>query len=213
MSIGVCSMSRTRKSKPAQPIASAFAGEPDTSHVPTAVDFDRIACLKRFFGISIAGPQIDVRLGNCGRVAGLEKVEIAAFVGLRDVPLVQHRITSPVTAGRRLPCLPCAAAVRRRRRADGCAAPDVDRDQVAAVDQRQRAADRALRRDVQHARAVVCSAHARVRDADHVAHALREQLFRDREVAPFGKPRCAHRACIAQDQHGVTRDRKPSDRR
>ena len=45
-SIGTCSMSTTRKSKPAQPSASAVAGAPLMSQVPTGVGPEAIARLK-----------------------------------------------------------------------------------------------------------------------------------------------------------------------
>ena len=53
----------------------------------------------------------------------------------------------------------------------------VERDHVAVLDQRQRAAGRGLGRHVQNDRAVRGAAHARVGDADHVGDALAQKLL------------------------------------
>ena len=82
-----------------------------------------------------------------------------------------------------------APAPRRSRAASSRRAGDVELDEVAVAHERERAADERLRRDVQHARAVARAAHARVGDAHHVAHALLQQLLRDRQHAPFGHAR------------------------
>ena len=81
--------------------------------------------------------------------------------------------------------------------------------EVAASDQRQRPADEALRGDVQHAGTVARTAHARIGDADHVAHALLQQLLRDREHAPLRHAGAPERAGIAQhqDRGGVDLER------
>src|SRR5262245_11690250 len=52
-SIGVCSVSTTTKSNPADPIASAVAGEPLESQVPIGVLPDVIARLNRLTGRSM----------------------------------------------------------------------------------------------------------------------------------------------------------------
>ena len=108
-----------------------------------------------------------------------------------------------------------ASSVRRRRRQLPVvhaerepARRDVELDDVAVADQRERPADERLRRDVQHAGAVAGAAHARVRDAHHVAHALRQQLLRDRQHAPLGHARAAERSGILQHQHRVGRHRQ-----
>ena len=46
-------------------------------------------------------------------------------------------------------------------------------------------------------------AHARVGDPHHVGHAAREQLRRDRQLAPLGHPGAALRARVPQHEHGV----------
>ena len=52
-SMGVCSVSTTTKSKPAEPIASAVAGEPLESQVPMGVLPDTMARLNRLTGRSM----------------------------------------------------------------------------------------------------------------------------------------------------------------
>src|SRR5437867_8605545 len=52
-SIGVCSVSTTRKSKPALPSASAVAGAPLTSHTPYGVAPEASARLKELTGMSM----------------------------------------------------------------------------------------------------------------------------------------------------------------
>ncbi len=53
VSTGVCSMSTTRKSKPAHPSASAVDGAPLTSHAPNCVRPSLIARLNLFTGMSM----------------------------------------------------------------------------------------------------------------------------------------------------------------
>ena len=69
------------------------------------------------------------------------------------------------------------AALRRASsasspRASSVRAGDVERDDVAVAHERERTADERLGRHVQHARAVARAAHARIGDAQHVAHAF-----------------------------------------
>jgi hypothetical protein len=56
-SIGVCSVSTTTKSKPAQPSASAVEGEPLESQVPTGVRPDAIARLNWLTGRSMVSSE------------------------------------------------------------------------------------------------------------------------------------------------------------
>jgi hypothetical protein len=60
----------------------------------------------------------------------------------------------------------------------------VDFDLVAALHQGQRAADKTFRRHVQNASSVTRAAHARVRDAQHVAHALLQELRSPARLLP-----------------------------
>ena len=70
-------------------------------------------------------------------------------------------------------------------------------------DQRQRAAGRRLRRDVQDHGAVRGAAHPAVADPHHVAHALLEQLRRQRHVRHLRHAGVALGAAAAQHQHRV----------
>ena len=72
--------------------------------------------------------------------------------------------------------------------------------------QRQRAADRGFRRDVQHDGAERRAAHPRIRNPHHVLDAGARQLHRDRQIAGLRHARRALRAGIAQHQHVVGRD-------
>ncbi len=148
---------------------------------------------------------VDDGLGHRGAEARFEKIEVAAFVGLQDMAR-EH----PAVA---------AFVPRRRRRPGGFAAREffiahvevdrarrhIDADRVAALHQRQRAADRRLRRAVQQAAAVAGAAHARVRQTQHVFHAELEQLGRDRQHAPLGHAG-AFGAGVAQDEDVVAGD-------
>ena len=82
----------------------------------------------------------------------------------------------------------------------------IDRDGVAGAHRGERAADLRFRRDMQDAGAIAGAAHARIGDAQHVAHALLQQLLRDRQHAPFRHARPALRAGIAQHHDVVGRD-------
>ena len=86
------------------------------------------------------------------------------------------------------------------------AARDVEHDLVAGLHQGERPADERLGRDVQHAGAVRRAGHAGVADPHHVAHALLQQLLRDREHPPLRHPRAAQRPGVAQHEHGVRVD-------
>ena len=79
-------------------------------------------------------------------------------------------------------------------------------DRVAGAHQAERAARRGLRRDVQHDRPERGAAHPGVADADHVAHAVLQQLARQRHVPHLRQPRIAARAAAAQDEHVVGGD-------
>ena len=83
---------------------------------------------------------------------------------------------------------------------------DVQRDEVARLDERQRASDEGLGRDVQDAGAVGGAGHAGVADPHHVADALLQQLLGDREHAPLRHARAAERAGIPKDEDRVGGD-------
>ena len=61
---------------------------------------------------------------------------------------------------------------------------------------------------MQHDGAVRGAAHARVRDAQHVGHALAQQLRRDRQLAPLGHARAALRAAVLEHEHRARVDRQ-----
>jgi hypothetical protein len=74
-------------------------------------------------------------------------------------------------------------------------------------------------RDVQGTGSVAGAGHAAVAEAHHVAHALQDELLRDRQLAPLGHAGSADGAGVAQDEHGVrgdieihVLDREPSSR-
>src|SRR5579863_5207808 len=94
---------------------------------------------------------------------GFEEIEVAAFIGLLDVPGEHPAIAARVARGGLLPYgttlfqfgLPHVEIDAARR--------DVERDLVAVFHQRQRPADIGFRRDMQDAGAVAGAAHARIR--------------------------------------------------
>src|SRR5215218_6207762 len=121
-------------------------------------------------------PSVDLRLRH--RRAGLQEVEVAALVGLRDVLQVQRAVAAAVLRGRLLPVGAALLQLLVGHLELETAPRDVQLDQVAGADQRQRPPDVALRRDVQHAGAVAGAGHARIGDADHVADPLLQDLLR-----------------------------------
>ena len=142
------------------------------------------------------------------RGGAFEEVEVAALVGLRDVTGVEVAVAAGIGDLARLP-------LRAPRRQLLVGHPqrqpprrDVELDDVAVPDERQRPADERLRRDVQHARAVAGAAHPRVGDAHHVADALLQQLLRDRQHPPLGHAGTAERTRVLQHQHRIGRHRQ-----
>ena len=70
----------------------------------------------------------------------------------------------------------------------------------------KRAADETLGRHVQNAGAVAGAAHARIGNTQHVAHALRHQLLRNRQHAPLRHARPALRTAVLEHENVVGRD-------
>ncbi len=116
---------------------------------------------------------------------------------------------------------PVAACVARRRLPPCRAAPvelliahlhaqapsgDVELDDVAVAHQSERTADKGFRRDMQDAGAVARAAHARVGDANHVADALGQHLFRDRQLTPFRHARRSDRPGVLKHQDRILVD-------
>src|SRR3954463_16229881 len=143
--------------------------------------------LLRVASVSLVMSRSLVNRGLAARRAeiGLQEVEVAAVIGLLDV-LGEHPAIAALEAA--LGRLPVGAALFELGFRDleiYGAGGNVERDAVAVPDQRQRTADVRLGRDMQDAGAVAGAAHARVRDAHHVANALLHELGRDRQHAPF----------------------------
>src|SRR4051794_1757288 len=108
-----------------------------------------------------------------------QEVEVAAFVGLEDVPLVEPGVAAVVVGGGRLPLRAAGGEFLVGDQQLQAAGGRVQVDRITVPDQRQWAADGALRRDVEDHGPEGGAAHPAVRDADHVADALGQQFLRD----------------------------------
>ncbi len=137
---------------------------------------------------------------------GGEEAEVASFVGLGD--FVEEELA--VAAGEfRWWWRPLAAAACEFRVADEefeRAVGDVELDEVACLDEGERATRCGFRGHVQDAGAVAGAAHAGVRDADHVADAGFEEFLRDGEHAPFWHAGAAERTGVAENENGFRGD-------
>jgi hypothetical protein len=80
------------------------------------------------------------------------------------------------------------------------AARHIQQNLVTALHQGQRPAVCCLGCHMQHHGAISRARHARVRDAHHVAHALRQQLLGQRHIAHFGHARIAFGPAVAQNE-------------
>ena len=87
--------------------------------------------------------------------------------------------------------------------APGC---HVHADQVAGTNQGQGTTDIALRGHMQNAGTVAGAAHAGIAEPQHVAHALLDQLERNRQHAPLWHAGATLGPCIAQHQNMVRCD-------
>ncbi len=83
---------------------------------------------------------------------------------------------------------------------------DVEFDDVAFFQQRERATDKGLGRNVEDAGTVTRAAHSRVGNADHVADAGFEEFLRNLKIAPFGHSGRAFGAGVAQYENAVRVD-------
>src|SRR5260370_24455117 len=95
--------------------------------------------------------------------SALQKIEVAAFVGLADVLREDGAVAALEFAGRGLPgafslLQFCLGNLQVQN-----PLVDIELDEVAVSDQRERPANVGFRRDVQYAGAVARSAHARIR--------------------------------------------------
>src|SRR5690242_4966630 len=147
---------------------------------------------------------VDLRFRRAGRA--FEEIEIAAVVRLRDVPLVKRAETACEVRWRRSPrgAPPRELGIVDVELQTPCG--DVERDRVAVAHEREWPSDVRFGRDVQYAGAITRSAHPRVRDAQHVAHALLEEPLRDRQLTPFRHAGRAQRARVLQHDHRVGGD-------
>src|SRR6478752_2800399 len=94
---------------------------------------------------------VDRRLLHRLPEPGLQEIEVAAFIGLLDVPGEHPAIATLVTRLRRLPCGATLCELGLRYIEIDGAGIDIQRDLVAVAHQRQRSAYIGLRRDVQDA--------------------------------------------------------------
>src|ERR1043166_1024442 len=123
-----------------------------------------LSLVMRFFQVLVIpghapwrGPgmtSINRRLLHRRAKTGFEEVEVAALVGLLDVPREHPAIAALEPGLRLLPCGPAFGKLRFGHIEIDAACRDVERDAVAVLHQRQRAADIGFRRDVQDAGAV-----------------------------------------------------------
>src|SRR6266542_6813827 len=112
-------------------------------------------------GIVFMVCSMDLRLGGWRRA--FEEVEIAAFVGLSDVLLIERAETARESRRRRLPLRAPARELVGGHAQLEPPCMHIELDQIAVAHERERPADEGLRCDVQHAGAVARSAHARDR--------------------------------------------------
>ena len=121
-------------------------------------------------------------------VLAAQEVEVAALVGLEHVVKEQAAVAPRVVGRPRLPLRAAAGQLVVGHAEGEPAVGHVQLDLVAVLHVRERPARLGLGRDVQGHRPVRRPAHARVGDAHHVAHALLQELARDRRGAPLGMP-------------------------
>src|SRR5580658_1468100 len=160
----------------------------------------------------IIGPPVsvhDLRLLRVRlRVAAAlgQEVEVAALVGLGNVLAEQGAVAALEL---RRGGLPLAAALSQgpfghiQRQLAG---RDVQRDEVARLDESQRAADERLGSHMQHAGPIARAAHPGVGNPHHVTDALGQQVIGNGQHAVLGHARTALRARVAQHQDGIGRD-------
>ncbi len=135
-----------------------------------------------------------------------QEIEVAALVGLQHVIDVEALVAAA----------PAVVGSGQFRQARGqflvadvqvqAALFAVQLDEVAVAHGGQRAACRGLGRHVQHHGAVGGAAHAGVGDADHVLHALPQQLRRQAHVAHLGHAGVALGAAVLHDHHAARVD-------
>src|SRR5215472_18422049 len=151
--------------------------KPRLNSAVATVAVETVLSLLRVASVSLVmfcSPPVSVnrRLTDRLAKAGLEEIEIAAFIGLLDVTRKHPAVAALEARGGLLPLGAAPGELRLAHIEVDAARGDVERDLVAVPHQRQRSANIGLRRNMQDAGTIAGAAHARVRQADHVAHAL-----------------------------------------
>lgn len=132
-----------------------------------------------------------------------KEVEVAPEIGLFDVSHVQALIAtdSPRNWRRPLVSPPAQLGIIKEHVKPTCR--DIEPDEVAFLDERERSTDGRLRGDVQDARPVSRAAHACVADSHHVGHASPKQALWEWDMTSLGHPRRSYGAETAKDEHVV----------
>ena len=144
---------------------------------------------------------MDLWLGDGS--GAFQEIKVATFVSLFDVLHEKFSVAAGKDAFLWAPGGPAAGQFIVAHEHIALAGGDVQFDEVALFQQRQRTADEGFGRDVEDAGAITCAAHASVGNADHVADASFEQLFRKLEIAPFWHAWAAFRARVAEHEDAV----------
>src|SRR5215831_11995139 len=147
---------------------------------------------------------MNFRLGN--RPEWRKEIEIAPLIGLANMLRVERTIATWITWRGLLPGSTTAADFLLRDMEMNAPRRDVHLYLVAGAHKSERAADKAFRRDVENARAIARTAHACIGNAQHVANALFQQLFRDRQHAPFRHAGTAFWAAVLEHEDMVRCD-------
>src|SRR5260221_11829411 len=119
---------------------------------------------------------------------------------------IKRAITARITRARRLPLGAAAGDLFVRDVQMDTPCRYVHFDLVTRLDESERPTDETFRRHVKDAGAVTGAAHAGIRNAQHVAHTLFHELFRNRQHAPFRHARAAFGPPILEDENVVRRD-------
>src|ERR1700736_460985 len=167
-----------------------------------------VKALRSLGSIVICEPprSVDFWLGNT--LGALQEIEVATLVRLPGVLCKQPVIATRVITRQRLISLDALRDLRIAQVNVDRAPGYVDADAIAGAHRREWPADLCFRRDVQDASPVARSAHPRVGNPQHVAHALAQQRFRNWQHAPFRHTGTTDWACIAQDHDMIWGNRK-----
>jgi hypothetical protein len=105
------------------------------------------------------------------RSGAFQEIEVAAFVSLLDVLHEELAVTAGINSLFRAPSRAAPAQFLCAHAHVQLAGRDVEFDDIAFLQQRERPTDKGLGGDVQNAGAVASAAHTRVGNTDHVADA------------------------------------------